>query len=500
MKYKNRDVHEVLREAMKSCEVPDSNLIEEIKTKAPEVKLPSSNSTINRSKGIGLDNFHYLKVAVLALAILLVGGVTVYAATQLLSPSTVADELGDSGLREAFESEDAVHFNETITAGGYRFTLLSMVSGYDLANYDERILHVSFDDVILSGAQTYIVIAVEREDGESMRTPVGSSYQMVIECWDTYPVVYEYEEVMRWQTFKFYPLVRGYELGFTRYVPDEGWLTYVHSDQPHPFFLCYTSIYLEGVEYYLIDIGNMKVFAEQGLYLGIAQSTEDRELFHSAVDFNPFLLEEGTGAIIPNPDFVGISIVFELSLDYFAESISLDIIETEYTEAGETEYIEVGETENTVVEVTNLRRSVRIISEGIEYSALEHWNHGFNEKESDSGWFKRAEDVADELSVIPFGEDFQIIVEGKLLNEPYYYFYKLTDGEWVKVLAVYIIEGENLIFLTHGESWEREKWEQVYGESFIDLLLPGEYILDVGAWWGNSEAADSFQNFFRLLK
>jgi len=87
-----------------------------------------------------------------------------------------------------------------------------------------------------------------------------------------------------------------------------------------------------------------------------------------------------------------------------------------------------------------------------------------------------------------------------LLSEPYYYFYKLTDREWVKALAVYIREGEKQIFLTHGESWEREKWERVCGESFIDLLLPGEYILDVGAWWGNSEAADSFQDFFRLLK
>lgn len=153
------------------------------------------------------------------------------------------------------------------------------------------------------------------------------------------------------------------------------------------------------------------------------------------------------------------------------------------------------------VKVTGVgTRRVTIISAGNEYTALENWNHGFDTKTSASGWFKSAEDVADELVPFSLADDFQIVVEGQLWSDgPYYYFYKLIDGKWIKVLAVYVRDSSEQIFLTHGYAWERDKWEEVYAESFLDLLAPGEYILDVGAWWGNSQAADSYQNFFRLL-
>ena len=156
-------------------------------------------------------------------------------------------------------------------------------------------------------------------------------------------------------------------------------------------------------------------------------------------------------------------------------------------------------------------RSVKIISAGEKYTALEHANHGFStmirdngsdevEMISASGWFKLAEDVVDELNPFPFEDDFQIIIEGQLFGEPYYYFYKLTDGEWIKALAVYVRDGTEQIFLTHGGSLQWGDWEELYAESFLDLLEPGEYILDVGAWWGDSEAAVSFQSFFRFIK
>lgn len=150
---------------------------------------------------------------------------------------------------------------------------------------------------------------------------------------------------------------------------------------------------------------------------------------------------------------------------------------------------------------TSSARSVRVVAAGNEYRAFEHWNHGFDTELSASGWFKLAEDVANKLNPISFEDDFQIIIEGQLHgNQVYYYFYKLIDGEWVKTLAVYVSGNSEQIFLTHGGSWNYDTWEEVYAESFLDLLEPGEYILDIGAWWGDSQAANSYQNFFRLIK
>ena len=144
---------------------------------------------------------------------------------------------------------------------------------------------------------------------------------------------------------------------------------------------------------------------------------------------------------------------------------------------------------------------VRVVSDGNEHEAFRHWNHGFSPEGNASGWFKRANDVADELTPFLFNDDFQIIMEGELWrNDFYYYFYRLTDGEWLKVLAVYNRPGGQEIYLTHGETWDCEYWEVVMTRDFWELLQPGEYILDVGAWWGNSASADSYNNFFRFIK
>jgi len=144
---------------------------------------------------------------------------------------------------------------------------------------------------------------------------------------------------------------------------------------------------------------------------------------------------------------------------------------------------------------------VRIVSGGNEHSALSHWHHGFNSEVSASGFHKSPEDVADKLCPFSLEDDFQIIIEGSLFGGPSYYFYKLTDGEWIRVLAVYYRDGVERIFIIHGGSrYERGGWEEVAVEPFLDLLEPGEYILDIDAWWGDSRGAGRYQNFFRFIK
>ena len=143
---------------------------------------------------------------------------------------------------------------------------------------------------------------------------------------------------------------------------------------------------------------------------------------------------------------------------------------------------------------------VRVISDGNEHGAFRHWNHGFSPIENASGWFKQADEVADDLTPFLFNDDFQIIIEGELWrNESYYYFYKLTDDEWLIVLAVYNRSEGREIYLTH-ETWDFEYWELVMADDIRELLQPGEYVLDVGGWWGNSETADAYNNFFRFIK
>ena len=142
--------------------------------------------------------------------------------------------------------------------------------------------------------------------------------------------------------------------------------------------------------------------------------------------------------------------------------------------------------------------SVTVYSGGNNHRALANWHHSFTPEMSASGQALMPDEVADRLRTFSFEYDFQIIVEGTFAGNPSYYFHKLIDGEWTLVLAVNRWDGFEQVFITHGMS--RDEWEQVYVDSFLDLLEPGEYILDVDLWWSNSIAGSAYQNFFRFIK
>ena len=144
---------------------------------------------------------------------------------------------------------------------------------------------------------------------------------------------------------------------------------------------------------------------------------------------------------------------------------------------------------------------VLVIANGNEHEAFRSWSHGFGPGFHASGPFKRAGDVVDVLTAFSFNDDFQIIIEGEMWrNESYYYFYKLTDSEWLKVLAVFNSPEGRAVYLTNGETYRSDYWEEVFTNNILELLQPGEYILDVGGWWGDAVAADAYNNFFRFIK
>jgi len=151
--------------------------------------------------------------------------------------------------------------------------------------------------------------------------------------------------------------------------------------------------------------------------------------------------------------------------------------------------------------VWNVTWDVTIISNGNEYEGFSRRFMFRSRREVSGGIPRRPEDIADELTPFPLGEDFEIVIEGERQGRPRYYFSKLVDGEWTRVLMVRTGNHhyDEEIFLTHG-LLHSEEWEQVYNESFLDLLEPGEYILEVAVSWGNSRSSFHGQHFFRLIK
>ena len=108
----------------------------------------------------------------------------------------------------------------------------------------------------------------------------------------------------------------------------------------------------------------------------------------------------------------------------------------------------------------------------------------------------RPESLVRGLEPIPIEEDFQIRLQGWPRHPFFYRFYRLGEYQWESVLAVNPAN-LNEIFLTHGDR-RRDEWEQVYAESFLDLLEPGEYMLEIIVSWGTSRHGRDAQYVFRL--
>jgi len=198
-----------------------------------------------------------------ACLIILLTSVTVFAAINLLSPSEIAYEMGDQRLSIALDSDDAIHINKSYVTEGYRFTLLSIVSGHaitDIFNPARRYLD-----------RSYLVVAIEREDGSPM-----------VDFLDDAP------------RFYISPYIRGYK----------PWLVNLHTiggegSGQHEMII-------DGIRYVIVDMESIKAFADHGIYIGINTGW----VFNGdAFDFTPDPWEFSA-----NPDFEGVSIVFELPI------------------------------------------------------------------------------------------------------------------------------------------------------------------------------------------
>lgn len=204
----------------------------------------------------------FVGTTVAACLAIVLTGITVFAAIRSLTSSEVAYQLGDQRLSLAFESDDAIHINESLSSGGYRFTLLSLVSGYSISDslfYAEG----------LSNDRTYLVMAIEREDGSPMADTMDEAFQ----------------------PFYISPYIRGY-------MP---WQVNLHTLEGG-----HHEMVIDGIRYRIIDMENIKVFAGHGIYIGVNSGWFfDIDAFAFSAD--PWELRVDSG-------FDGVSVVFELPI------------------------------------------------------------------------------------------------------------------------------------------------------------------------------------------
>ena len=150
--------------------------------------------------------------------------------------------------------------------------------------------------------------------------------------------------------------------------------------------------------------------------------------------------------------------------------------------------------------------SVRIISGGQEHRPFENIHHaGTFGGIHASGIFLQPEDVADKLVPFRFEEDFRIVIDGEpwhitspgdRINPPSYFFSKLIDGEWTRVLDVSTFEPYRIFeYVQNGAPVRIDG-----AECFKDLLEPGEYILNISVSWGNDRGFLAYQYLFRFIK
>ena len=268
MNNKDYDVDAILKKALHDPNKSDPALLYKIKYNLVEERTNMKRSNIRRSFG----------TVAAACMILVLASVTVFAAVRLLTPGEIAYQVGDQRLMGAFESEDAININHSVVSGGYRFTLLSLVSGYEISDRLRNSEGLSFD-------RTYLVVAIEQEDSSQMLEPTD----------DAFP------------SFYISPYVRGY-------LP---WQVNLHTLEGGQ-----VETVIDGVRYRIIDMENIKAFAGHGIYIGI----------NTGWSFNrdAFIFDTDPWKLAANPDFDGVSVVFSLPIDLsFADPVrAAEILDT----------------------------------------------------------------------------------------------------------------------------------------------------------------------------
>ena len=203
--------------------------------------------------------------AILAAALVVAVPVGAFAAWQLLSPAQVAHELQDFALEKAFAGEEAVVINQSVQSGGYRITLLGLVSGAACSDYLPA-------DVEVNQERLYAAVAIENADGSPM-PDTGSE---------------EYGE----KSFLVTPLIQGQ-------LP---WQVNIFTMGGG-----YGEFVQDGIQYRLVECEDVTAFADRNVWLAVTDEF--------SISNGTFLYDEATGNVAENPDAAGVNVLFKLPLD-----------------------------------------------------------------------------------------------------------------------------------------------------------------------------------------
>ena len=191
-----------------------------------------------------------------------------FAAWHFLRPSEVIDLTGDGTLSAAFESENAININQSITSGEHTFTLLAVVSGEDITAHP---IYSSAGGILSD--RTYAVLAIQNTDGSPMPSPEDAAYE----------------------PFMVSPFVRGINPWQANIFTMDG--------GQH-------AMVVDGTLYIVIDFNDVTMFADRGVYLGVNAGG-----FSAFALMDAFMFNEQTGEITVNPYANRTTVIFEIPFD-----------------------------------------------------------------------------------------------------------------------------------------------------------------------------------------
>ena len=223
-----------------------------------------TNNKLSKEKPIMIKR-SISTAAIVALAVMLLTA-TAFAAWYFLKPSEVAEQFGDHRLSAAFKGDTAININQSVTSGGYTFTLLSIASGNDVSDMP------FYSDGELNSDRTYAVLAIHKTNG------------MLIDRQSD-----DYID----NSFFVSPLIKGTNPALVNIMSMNG---------------TYSETVTDGIIYRIIECDNVEIFADRGLYLAVCSGG-------SFFNWDAFSWNEQSGEIKANPNFSGASAVFDLPID-----------------------------------------------------------------------------------------------------------------------------------------------------------------------------------------
>lgn len=251
-----KQLDELLRHALTPNDEPDFWLNQKIVNQAKE------HRTMTRRKKTRLP-----AAAIVAVMVMCLSSVTVYAALKYLHPVEVVEKMQDAKLAEVFLSEQATIINETQSYGDYNVTLLSIVSGEMLSEYP----YYNEKDSLVAN-RTYAVVAIENANGMPMPDTSEEGYGEL--------------------EFFVSPLIGDYNPATYNIVSMSG---------------NYTDMVEDGILYRLLECNNVEIFADHNLYLCVSEG-----MFYNAEAYN---YDEQTGQIYRNETYKGLNALFDLPMD-----------------------------------------------------------------------------------------------------------------------------------------------------------------------------------------